>query len=234
MMIILILSLLPSIGLYYWLRNLKGKDVNYRLICSKALKSGLLFCTLFVFILSSLCYIPEIFMKYLGINSIVIAAYHNYVLFACSEEIIKYLMVKKVIQKNSYSYSRLDLIILMMIVGLGFGLTEALLYSIGASVGMMVVRGLTLMHAGYGFIMGYFISKEMQTNDIKYRVMSLLVPIVLHGTYDFCLSNELALVSENFAFISLFLAVVALIIIVVAIIFIQKNKCKLEYTEKVI
>lgn len=234
MIIILMLSLLPSIGLYYWLRIIKGKDINYRLICSKALKSGLLFCTLFVFILSSLCYILEIFMKYLGINSIVIAAYHNYVLFACSEEIMKYLVLKRVMKKNGYAYSLLDYICLMMIVGLGFGLTEALLYSIGASIGMMVVRGLTLMHAGYGFIMGYFVSKEKQTGDKKYHVLSLLVPIVLHGTYDFCLSDELALVSENFAFISLFLAVVALITIVVAIIFIRKNMKKLEYTEKVI
>ena len=234
MLFVLLLSLLPSIGIYYWLSFLKKNDTQYRSICLKTLKSGFFLSPLLIFILSSLCYIPEILMKYLGVNLVVIAAYHNYVLFACSEEIVKYLMLKRVIKKNAYSYSLLDYICLMMIVGLGFGLTEALLYSIGANAGMMIVRGITAMHAGYGFIMGYFISKEIQTKNKKHRVMSLLVPILLHGTYDFCLSNELTLINEDFVYISLLLAVVALITIVVAIVFVRKNSRKLEYTEKVI
>ena len=79
------------------------------------------------------------------------------------------------------------------------------------------------MHCGYGFIMGCFLAKGMKTGDKKYTVLGLLIPFVLHATYDACLGDAVDKINSNFMFVSGALAVVAIITLVVAIVFFVKN-----------
>ncbi len=230
LVLVFIISSLPNVLIYAGLKNRKKDDETYCSICSKAFVRGILWTVLFVILTSAILYLVErLFVAKLGV--VIAEVFHNFIVLAFAEELVKYTMLKGLIKKYSYSYSWLDITSLMMIVGLGFGLSESLLYAVGSNAGMMIVRGLTAMHCGYGFIMGHFIGKAMKTKKKGYSVIAFLLPLLLHGTYDLCLSDELAKISGSFAYVSLILAIVAIIILVVAIVHFNKKKNNNEYYE---
>ena len=231
LILIYILSLLPSVLIFLWLRKINAEDTEYRIICNRALKRGLFLCAALVLLFSSIFYIIEKIMGLLGAGPVILGIYHDLILTALVEELVKYRVLKGLIKKNPYHYSWIDIISLMMIIGIGFGLIESLFYALGANAGMMLTRGLTAMHCGYGFIMGYFIGKGMQTGQKRYTLIGILIPFLLHGTYDCCLGDELGKISGYFAHVSLVLAVAALFTLIIAIIHIRKSKRKTIYTE---
>lgn len=229
-----ILSMVPSVLLYIWLRNQKKEDALYRKICKKGLLRGLFLSMLMVMVVSSFFYIFEKIISLMGANIYIIDFYHNFIVFALAEELIKYSLLRGLMKKNSYSYSWLDVVCLMMIVGTGFEISEAVFYAFSGSVGTMLARGFTAMHCGYGFIMGYFIAKSMQTGEKKYTVIGILIPFILHGIYDFFLSDSILAINYNFGFISMALAGVAVITLVIAVLTIRKSKGMSERTTPII
>lgn len=110
-------------------------------------------------------------MAVLGGGAVPIAIYHNFIVLALAEEIAKYRILKGLLKKNPYPYTWIDITSSMMIVGIGFEITESVAYAFGSNAGMMLTRGLTAMHCGYGFIMGYFIGKGMQTGQKRYTIL---------------------------------------------------------------
>ena len=119
----------------------------------------------------------------------------------------------------------------MVIVSIGFELLESAVYAIGSGPIHMFVRGITLMHGGYGFIEGWFYGKAAYTGKKWYAVIGFVISWVLHGAYDFGLSSQFeAAAGENYAFLSVSLALLALIIFIVMIVFFAKKK-KPQYTE---
>ncbi len=224
-----ILSLLPPIFIYLFLKNRKKEDKEYQSICVKAFKLGLLQCVLFVVLTSACLYIIYIILKLVGINDFILNIYYNFITIVLSEEMVKYLMLKRLFKKNNYAYSWLDIISLMAIIGIGFGLSESLVYAFSTNAGMMITRGVSAMHCSYGLLMGYLIGKSKYTNKKSYNVLAVLIPFILHGTYDYCLSESLRSINEDIAFISLVLALTSIIINVVMIIFINKNKSIEKY-----
>lgn len=90
---------------------------------------------------------------------------------------------------------------------------------------MMLVRGFTMGHVGYGFIMGWFYGKRLYTGKKKYGVIAVLLPWLLHGIYDFSLTPELIEVNENFMVIALFMALLDIVTLILMIrFFIRSNK----------
>lgn len=229
LILIFIVSLLPSVLIYLWLRKRKAEDSQYRTICTHAFERGAFLCVALVLVLSSIFYIIEKIIVLLGAGSVFTTVYHNFIVLALSEELIKYLALKGLIKKNPYSYSWLDITSWMMIIGIGFGLSESVVYALGANAGIMLTRGFTAMHCGYGFIMGYFVGKGMKTGLKRYTAIGILLPFLLHGSYDCCLSDTIGQVNENLVYISLILAVAAIITLVIAILHVRRAKGKAEY-----
>ncbi len=128
-------------------------------------------CALLVLLLSSTFFVIERIMAVLGVGAVPIAIYHNFIVLALAEEIAKYRILKGLLKKNPYPYTWIDITSSMMIVGIGFEITESVAYAFGSNAGMMLTRGLTAMHCGYGFIMGYFIGKGMQTGQKRYTIL---------------------------------------------------------------
>lgn len=223
LILIFFVSLIPAGWLYLWLRNRKKEDDLYRKICKKGLLRGAFLCTALVFLLSSFFYIFEKIFVFLGAGAILIEIYHNFILLAFAEELVKYKALKGLMKKYQYAYSWLDVVSLMMIVGIGFQICESLVYAFGGNAGTMLMRGFTVMHSGYGFIMGYFIAKGMQTGLKKYTLLGILIPFLMHGLYDFCLSDVLDNISWYFGCVSLALAGVAVITLIIAIITIRRS-----------
>lgn len=229
LVLIFILSLVPSVLIYLWLKNLRKDDADYTASCKKALLYGFL-AALPVTLISMLL---DVLGNLAGIKNtgvILQAVYHNYIVLALTEELVKYLLFKQLLKKCSYRYSWLDAVVFMIIIGIGFEILEAIPYAFGSGPGQMLARGLTIMHGGFGFIMGWFCGKALYTGDKKYEAAGFLIPFLFHGTYDFSLAEPLSAVSDLFIFLPLLLAAASLVILVVMIRFIRKARNQEMYT----
>jgi RsiW-degrading membrane proteinase PrsW (M82 family) len=232
LLLIFILSLLPYTLLYLWIRGRKkGGDSAYRAICSSALKRGAFLSLVLTLVVSSAFYIIEVLLRLSGAGAVTLAIYHSFIVFALAEELVKYFVLQGVLRKNSYPYSWLDITSLMIIIGIGFGMIEAVFYAAGANAGMMLTRGITAMHGGYGFIMGYFIGKGRKSGRKRDTFMGILIPVLLHGAYDCGLCDALGQISDRFAYASLALATASIVVLIGAIVHIRRAAKNPRYTD---
>lgn len=100
----------------------------------------------------------------------------------------------------------------------------AVVYAIGASIPVVLVRGICLPHAGIGFVVGYFYGKGEKEGKTYYRWIGFLISWLIHGLYDFSLSEELIAYNDNLVFIPLLLAVLDIVLVILLIVFIKKTK----------
>ena len=119
----------------------------------------------------------------------------------------------------------------MVIIGTVFGLVEDIPYAIGASPMVMLVRGITMGHVGYAFIMGWFYGKSKYTGDKKYAVMAFVISFLIHGLYDFSLTPELIQLNDNYSIIAFVLALLALILLFLMIRFFRRSRNKEHYNQ---
>ncbi len=218
-----IISFIPYIALFLWLRNTRKGDEVYRKICNKTLLRGIL-CIFPILLLSGICYVALRLTRLHETIPLLYEALYTFIVLALAEEIVKYLAFRSVLKKSEYEYSWLDVTILMAIIGIGFGLIESVVYTIGASVPVVLIRGICMPHAGYGFILGYFYGKGAVTGDKKNKWIGFLISWLMHGLYDFSLSEELIAVSEGFMAISLVLAIMDIVLVILLIRYVKKTK----------
>ena len=225
----LLVSLIPSIILYKWIQK-KGKDDKYKKICKKAFVRGII--AIFPILLTSIIfYLVGKLSGLEKINPLLYQVYYTFIALAFAEELIKFLTFKRVLKKNEYEYSWFDLTIIMIMIGLGFGCIENATFSLNSGIIAMLIKGISLGHAGYGFIMGWFYGKMKKTGKKIYGILSFLIPWFLHGLYDFGLSKELIAVNDNLAIISVSLELVCLICAFLIIRFVIKRKDSVIYIE---
>jgi hypothetical protein len=86
------------------------------------------------------------------------------------------------------------------------------------------------MHGGFGFIEGYYYGKAKYTGKKWYAVLGFALAWLMHGAYDFGLSESFAALGDWTPFLSVSLAGVSLIILVVMVIFFAKKNKKEQYT----
>lgn len=105
-----------------------------------------------------------------------------------------------------------DSIVYSVFFGLGFGTFENILYVLSYGFEIAILRALLSIpaHAFFGISMGYYIGMAKLASyngakklEKKYKTYSLIVPILLHGFYDFCLYSE----NELLLFMDLFFVV---------------------------
>ena len=115
---------------------------------------------------------------------------------AIAEEGSKYFFLKrKTWHSPDFNYT-FDGIVYAVFVGLGFAGLENILYVMNYGFGVVISRGLLAIpgHCTFAVFMGLFYSRakffESNGNRGKarrFKLLALLVPVVLHGFYDFCL-----------------------------------------------
>ena len=234
LILVYILSMVPSVGIFLWLRKQQSEIDEYKTLCNRAMIRGFLLAIALVMVVSGIFYIGKKLMVMNGVSIVISELYGNFIMTAFAEEIVKFSVLRGLIKKYQHNYSWLEIIMLMTIVGLGFEISESIVYAFGASVGVLLARGLTVMHGGYGFIMGWFIGKGRKTRQKKFIVMGIVFMTLVHGLYDFCLTPKLMDISDIFGYTALALALISIVIIVVAIVFIIKARKKPEYTEPIV
>lgn len=140
--------------------------------------------------------VEEILVKFNIFPGIYGALFNAYIVAGLTEEYFKRLVVLKLPFRTSYFNEKLDGIIYCVFAALWFATVENIIYVafrytnnpfIGLYRGIFSVPA----HGIFGITMGYYLSLSKFNTDgdwkIKHRKKSLLMPVILHGTFDFIL-----------------------------------------------
>lgn len=227
--IILLISLIPSILIFILLRKRNPENELYKKSCNSSLIRGLV-AVLPILGLSALLFVLNILLKVSvlqNVNILVYRAIYNFVVLALAEEIVKYVAFRLLLKKKLYAYTWADVVAFMVIIGTAFGLIEDLPYAIGSSPMQIIVRGVTMGHVGYAFIMGWFYGKKLYTGKKSCGVAAFLIPWLMHGIYDFSLTPELIELNDNLVVIALTMALIDIAALVLMIrFFVRASKHK--------
>lgn len=176
----------------------------------------LLFLT---YILGAVIVIPTIFVEEILVRFNIFpgvygALFNAYIVAGLTEEYFKRLVVLKLPFRTNYFNEKLDGIIYGVFAALGFATVENIMYVafrytnnpfIGLYRGIFSVPA----HGIFGITMGYYLSLSKFNSDkdwkIKNKRMSLLMPVILHGTFDFILMANIPSLSLFFVPYVLFL-----------------------------
>ncbi len=121
----------------------------------------------------------------------------NFFVVALAEELGKYVVVKKVAWKHPAFNYTFDAVVYAVFASLGFAVLENVLYLTDASITTAVMRGILAVpgHAIDAVFMGSYFGAAKRCealgdkNGMKTNLqMALIVPVGIHGFYDFCLS----------------------------------------------
>lgn len=154
---------------------------------------------------------------------------------AMVEELCKWFFVYKISYNHSEFDSLYDMIVYASFVALGFACLENILYVSSYGITTGIVRAISAVpgHVCDGIFMGSYLALA-KINQIsgniklskRFKILSLVVPIIIHGIYDFCLFFG------NLIFIGLFMIFVITIFIICfkKVKQISKNNIKFKYT----
>ena len=153
-----ILSIVPSVLIVIWLRNRKKHNTLYLQSCKSAIIRGAICVMPILAVSATFHFARNLLISFIfpDMNVLVSKAIYTFIVLAFSEELVKYIMFRHLLRKNISNYSLADITAFMVIIGTVFGLVEDIPYAIGATPSIMLIRGLTMGHVGYGFIMGWF------------------------------------------------------------------------------
>ena len=121
----------------------------------------------------------------------------NFFVVALAEELGKYVVVKKVAWKHPAFNYTFDAVVYAVFASLGFAALENILYLTDATITTAVMRGVLAVpgHAIDAVFMGSYFGAAKRCealgdkNGMKTNLQkALIVPVGIHGFYDFCLS----------------------------------------------
>ncbi len=122
-----------------------------------------------------------------------------FVIVAVAEETSKYIMMQSKTWRNPEFNCQYDGVVYAVFVSLGFALWENISYVLTYGFSTALVRAVTAVpgHACFGVFMGIFygIAKKHENRghhraSVGYRALAILVPVLLHGAYDYIASME--------------------------------------------
>mgnify|MGYP000903785935 FL=1 len=137
------------------------------------------------------CFVPE--------NTLLYQIILYFVIVAIAEESSKYFFLKKRTWNNPEFNCQYDGVVYAVFVSLGFALWENINYVLSYGFSTAIVRAITAIpgHACFGVFMGVFYGlARKQYNHGKmfsskiFRIFSIVLPVLLHGSYDFIASME--------------------------------------------
>lgn len=128
------------------------------------------------------------------LNKVMAAVYHSFAVAGTTEEVFKFLALYLLIWKNPNFNEKFDGIVYAVFVSLGFAAVENVMYVMDGGYQTAVVRAITAVpaHALFGVTMGYYLGIARMYSEIRTENLrkALLIPILLHGIYDFILMVE--------------------------------------------
>ena len=177
----------------------KDQDKEPKRILIKLFLGGIGSCILTV--IASL--IIEIFIPFFSLDAskldLLSLLIYVFLGIALVEEFCKWIMAYS-LSYNDYHFDELyDMIIYCVFVALGFACFENLFYVYQSGITVGIFRALLAVpgHACDGMFMGYYLGlskissvNNNQTLKRKNILLSILIPTITHGIYDYCLLTE--------------------------------------------
>ena len=131
-----------------------------------------------------------------------------FVIVAIAEESSKYIFLKRKTWTKYEFNCQYDGVVYAVFVSLGFALWENINYVLSYGFSTAIVRAVTAIpgHACFGVFMGVFYGiarKEINRGNVVgskiFRILSVAIPALLHGTYDFIATMEYSIGGFYFA-----------------------------------
>ncbi|MCR5656770.1 MAG: PrsW family intramembrane metalloprotease [Butyrivibrio sp.] len=132
-------------------------------------------------------------------GSVAFIAIDNFLIVALAEEFGKYFVVKRVTWKHPAFNYTFDAVVYAVFASVGFAAFENIFYVLEGGVSTAIMRAILSVpgHAIDAVFMGYYFGLAKRHEVVgnykgrrKYLRLALLVPVLMHGFYDFCLSVE--------------------------------------------
>ncbi len=126
-------------------------------------------------------------------NKLYIAAYDAFIVAASTEEFFKYLVFVIIIWKNKNFNEKFDGILYAAFISLGFAAIENIMYVLGSGARTGFIRAFTAIpaHTFFGITMGFFFAlAKFKNNKYLWLSIALILPILMHGFYDFILMSQ--------------------------------------------
>ncbi|MGM9878224.1 MAG: PrsW family intramembrane metalloprotease [Bacilli bacterium] len=187
----LLIAIFPIylIGLYIYNKDKEKEPISFLF---KLLFAGLLSAITVIFF-STLIYLFGLEMDTTNMNTNDILIY-CFLHVASVEEGSKLLYLYLFAYKSKYYDYTFDMIVYGVFVSLGFALFENIIYvfDYGMKVGLQRAGTAIIIHACCGVLMGLFLGKakvkELNNDQVSYayKIFSFLIPMCIHGMYDFC------------------------------------------------
>ena len=133
----------------------------------------------------------------------------NTVGVALVEEFSKWLVLMLIVWKNKNFDYRYDGIVYAVSASLGFAALENILYVVSYGTGVSIGRAIFAIpgHATFGVFMGYWLSRAktfwLDSKTVRMKICKLLalcIPMLIHGAYDFLLSEQVAALGYQYVF----------------------------------
>ena len=188
---ILLIAILPVFIIAFYVYN-KDRDKESKKLLAKLLFYGMLSC------------IPAIVLE-VGLGrlfgneetmDLITKFLYVFISIALVEEICKWYFVYKIAYKHPEFDHIYDAIVYSVFVALGFALFENIFYVFLGGVTIGLLRAITAVpgHAINGIIMGEYLglAKKYELRGSKwkskrYLYLSIIMPSITHGIYDYCL-----------------------------------------------
>lgn len=175
------------------------------------------------------CFFPELeFMNFFQLFLYVL------IVIALVEEFCKWLFTYKLTYYHDEFDSSYDMLVYAVFISLGFACFENILYVQEYGIITGIFRGILSVpgHACNGILMGVYLGlaklyevKNNGNDSRKYKIMSLIIPVVTHTIYDFCLFWG----SDLFILFFVVFVIVVDVICIKKVINISKNSLKFKY-----
>jgi len=212
-LILFVLSALPVFLLARYIYNQDRNKEPLKLLVKLFIAGILSVFLVLIFSLISGLIFPILNAEYETLNKIELIFY-VFIGVSLVEEVSKWIMTY-FISYNDMDFEEVyDMVIYAVFVSLGFAFFENLLYVYEGGISTGIVRAILAVpgHASDGVFMGYYLGLAKYHSVVgdkskknKYLLLSVLVPTILHGIYDYCL------LVESYFFLGIFFVFVMIV-----------------------
>ena len=211
---LLLLAILPVMLLLIFVYN-KDKEKEPLSLLLQLFILGMISCGL-VLLLSNVyeLFLPFMAKKVKEMDSFEVIIY-SFICVALTEEFCKWLMLYIKGYNNREFDEVFDIIVYAVFVSLGFAFIENIVYIFSKlTLRTAILRALSSVpgHACDAIFMGYYLClakqchyKKKYKDENKYIALSILVPAILHGIYDYCLMSNMEMLGFVFLAFIIFL-----------------------------
>ncbi len=185
MSFILLLAVIPAVIIMFNVRKLDKAEPEPRGLLAKLFIFGAL-TVISAVLLGMVAEALNIFDE--GTTAYIL--FDNFIATALIEEGGKYFVLKKCTWKHPAFNYTFDAVVYAITVSLGFATVENIFYVMDGDIVTALMRAVLSVpgHAIDGLFMGCYYGAARLSG--RKSVATLLVPVLLHGFYDFCLSMD--------------------------------------------